>query len=249
MDRRETGITNQTGHIRDVCRAFRNGLQSILDDVLHGAYVFGAAAFPDTLPTHDIDFHVLLTRRLIGDEKPLLEAMHRDLGDRYPPLGADMDGYYILVEDAQHREPPRSELWANAVDDSWALHCAHIRAGRCIVLTGPDPSGIYPEPTWNELEATLYHELEYVQNHLKEYPDYCILNLCRLIYSFETRDVVVSKAGAAEWAMRTLPEDWHRCIDLACRSYAGDASLRDQALMRVDLAEFFRYALLRINSD
>lgn len=241
-------MKDQSEHIRDVCRAFRNGLQSILGKALHGAYVFGAAAFPDKVPTRDIDFHVLLTRHLIGDEKPLLEAMHRDLGERYPPLGVDMDGYYIRLEDAQHHESPRSELWANAVDEAWALHCAHIRAGRCIVLTGPDPADIYPEPTWEALETALYHELAYVRDHLNEYPDYCILNLCRLIYSFRTRDVVISKAAAADWAVETLPGEWHRCIGLACRSYSGQTGPRDQALMRADLARFFPYAMACIDA-
>jgi hypothetical protein len=56
-----------------------------------------------------------------------------------------------------------------------------------------------------------------VEQHLQDYPDCCILNLCRLIYSFATRDVVISKATA--WADANLPA-WRRYIILPAESAA-----------------------------
>jgi len=129
-----------------IADAFARELARILGKNLHSAVINGAAAFPDTLPTGDIDFHVLLHRTLTNAERTALEAMHRALAKRFPP---------------------------------------------------------------------------------HEYPNYCTLNLCRLAYSFETRDVVISRAGAARWALDALP-NWRDAIHLTVASYEGRASEADR---------------------
>jgi hypothetical protein len=156
-----------------------------------------------------------------------------------------MDGYYILLADARRNSPPKSQMWDRATDNSWALHREHIRAGRCIVLHGPDPREIYPPATWPEIETALFSELDYIEKHLQQYPDYCILNLCRLIYSFETRDVVISKAKASDWAYDALPE-WKRHIDLARKSYAHKATKDDREFMLSETERFYLFAQSRI---
>ena len=96
-----------------------------------------------------------------------------------------------------------------------------------------------------ELETALQSELTYVENHLDEYPDYCILNLCRLVYSFETRDVVISKASAAEWACEALP-GWRHVIDMARGSYPGKATREDRKRMREYVRALYEEASARI---
>ncbi len=228
-----------------IINAFARDLKQILGVKLYAAYVFGAAAFPDTIPAHDIDFHVILKSKLTSDERYQLEELHKFLAKKFPPLGGEMDGYYILLEDALHKEPPRSQMWKCATDDSWALHCEHIRAGRHIILHGPDPRKIYPKPTWSMLEVALRGEFDYVEKHLREYPDYCILNLCRLIYSFETKDVVVSKAQAAEWAYRALPK-WKRHVELAMKSYNNQATPEDNQFLLTEVGLLLKFARKRI---
>ncbi len=226
-------------------QAFAEGLKRILGEKLHGAYVYGAAAFPDAFPTGDIDYHVILNSVLTDGERSELEGLHELLAEQYPPLGGEMDGYYILLDDARRESPPRSQMWRRATDDSWALHREHIRAGRRIVLHGPDPTGIYPPASWPEIESALYGEVDYVEKHLHQYPDYCILNLCRLIYSFETKDVVVSKAQASDWACDALPE-WRRHIELARKSYARQATPEDRQFMLAEVETFLEFARTRI---
>jgi hypothetical protein len=227
--------------------AFRQGLHEILGGKLVGAYIYGAAAFPDAVPTGDIDFHVILAEPLAASERSALEALHEDLGRRFPPLGVDMDGYYLLLEDARGTSPPRSQMWARAVDTSWALHREHIRAGRCIVLQGPEPAEIYPPASWPEIEGALVSELAYVEKHLREYPDYCILNLCRLVYSFQTRDVVVSKAAAAEWAREALPA-WRRAVEVAMATYPGQATPEERGFLLAEAEGLLTFARARIEA-
>ena len=234
--------------VPDLTGSFTVGLRHILGGNLVGAYVYGAAAFADGTPLGDVDFHVIVRQPLDECERAALEELHEELARDFPPLGAELDGYYLLLEDAQRRKPPQSQMWARATDTAWALHRAHILAGRCIVLYGPDPATIYPLTDWPELEAALWSELDFVERHLHDYPAYCILNLCRLIYSFRMGDVVVSKTAAAAWALEHLPA-WRRHFNLAQKSYAGQATAEDQAFMHSEVQRFYKFALARIKKN
>jgi hypothetical protein len=234
--------------IQELCQVFLNGLNTALGDKLYGVYLYGALAFPEGGPTGDIDFHVILSEKLNDREKSELDELHATLARDFPPLGADMDGYYILLEEARQTSPPRHQLLADVLDNSWALHREHIRAGRCIVLQGPDPRQVYPAASWPELASALDGELDYVANHLTEYPAYCILNLCRLIYSFDTGDVVVSKRASARWAHDAFPE-WRPHIEAATRSYDRRATAQDRELLESEVGAFFDFACERIRES
>jgi len=231
--------------VKIIGQAFVNGLKRILGEKLYGTYIYGAAAFPDAVPTGDIDYHVILQEKLNNSERRELEMLHESLSEQYPPLGGEMDGYYILLCDAQRSTPPKSQMWQCATDESWALHCEHIRAGRHIILHGPDPSTIYSRASWSDIEKALFGELDFVERHLHKYPDFCILNLCRLIFSFETKEIVVSKAQTSEWAFNALPE-WKRHIELARKSYSNQASNEEKHFMLSEVSSFFKFAHERI---
>ncbi|UCB52930.1 MAG: DUF4111 domain-containing protein [Candidatus Zixiibacteriota bacterium] len=233
--------------VRAIGEAFVHGLRRILAKKLYGLYIYGAAAFPEDVPTGDIDFHVILTDPLAKDERSRLYELHDSLARDFPPLGVDMDGYYILLADARSASPPQSQMWQRAIDESWALYRQHVRAGRVIVLHGPDPKEIYPTATWPEIEQALERELQYVEDHLDQYPHYCILQLCRLIYSHETRDVVVSKAQASDWAGDAFPE-WKRHIELARKSYARQATPEDTEFMLTEIRAFLKFAHTQIEN-
>jgi hypothetical protein len=224
---------------------FARGLRDILREKLYAAYIYGAAAFPDDVPTGDIDFHVILTGPLTEEEKTRLYALHDALAQKHPPLAVDMDGYYILLKDARGATPPRSEMWQRATDTSWALHREHIRSGRYLALYGPDPREIYQPATWPEIEEALKMELHYADRYLEEHPHYSILQFIRLIYTYETRDPVISKAQAARWARDAMPE-WSRHVDLARKAYAGRATEEERAFMLEGAKQLRDVALKRI---
>ena len=234
--------------IQGLCVALLSGLNAALEEKLFGVYVYGAAAFPDAVPTGDIDFHVILREPLNDQERLAVNDLHAALAREFPALGVELDGYYILLEEARQTSLPTHQLQTDIVDSSWALHREHIRAGRCFVLRGPDPKEVYPAASWPELEEALCGELRYVEEHLGVYPDYCILNLCRLMYTFETQDVVVSKAGAAAWALDAFPK-WRRHIELAMKSYAGQATPEDREFMLTEMESLYRFACAHIEAS
>lgn len=237
--------TKVTKLVTTICTDFTKGLRDILGDNLYGVYIYGAAVFPDTLPLGDIDFHVILKNNISEAEKKQIETFHEKLAKLYPPLGGELDGFYILLEDVNKEAPPKSQLWNHAIDESWALHREHVLAGRCIVFFGPEPDKVYKHATWPELNVALHKELDYAKKYLMVYPDFCFLNLCRLIYSFETKEVVVSKAQAASWGIENLPE-WRKYLELALKSYEKQATPEDRQFILDGIKEFFEFAGSRI---
>ena len=235
--------------LQGFCVAFVSGLNAVLGENLNGVYLYGAWAFPEGTKRGDIDFHVILRRALSDREKLALSDLHTALAREFPLLvGEGLDGYYILLEEARRTTSPRHQLLDDVVDESWALHRAHVRAGRCIVLQGPDPREVYPAASWEELANALQGELAYVEKHLIDYPAYCVLNLCRLMYSYETRDVVVSKYASARWACHAYPERGSY-IEAARKVYEVTASTREKELLKSGIACFFDFACERIRES
>jgi len=235
-------------HLEPLCTAFIRGLDAVLGDKLYAVYLYGAIAFPEADAGGDVDLHAIVREPLTDVEKAGLKDLHAALARDYPPSGADMDGYYLLLDDARRTTPPVHQFLPGAIDRSWALHCAHMRAGRCIRLRGPDPTEIYPAVSWPELEVALWQEHNFVAKHLPEYPDYCILNLCRLMYSFQTHVVVVSKRFSEAWAKAAFPQ-WSPLINGARASYDRGHPDEDQTLLAARIAPFYEFAMEQIHAS
>lgn len=225
--------------VREVCRAFVCGLEAILDANLHGIYMHGASMFPDSGPIQDIDCHVILAGPLSSRNKDVILQLQRDIAERFPPLGGELDAYFVLYDDALKTSPPTHQLQPGMRDESWALHCAHVRAGRYIRLFGPSPVVIFPAPSWPEITTALEHELAFIQQNLR-YPDYCVYNMCRIIYSVQERNVVVSKFFSGEWASELFPE-WKPLIDAAVASYHGTETPDEAALLKTGVESFVEF--------
>jgi hypothetical protein len=230
--------------VEDVCSAFTDGLKRILGSKLYGVYMYGAAVFPDTGPVQDIDCHVILQDRLTDGERSALLSLDKDLARRFPTLGSELDAYFILLEDAKGASPPQHQLDPTVYDDSWALHCAHIRAGYYVCLCGPEPVEMFPEPSRSDIEAALDHELKYVEENLHHLA-YCILNLCRIMYSHAEKNPVVSKQFSGLWASERFPE-WESLISGAMRFYRKEGSREDNRLMSERMSAFLVFARERI---
>jgi hypothetical protein len=210
--------------------AFVAELKATLGPSFSGLFLYGAACFP---PSSVIDFdgHVLLNEPLTDEDCKNLDAMHARL--RPLPLGDEMDVWYITLEDARSAKPPTHQRNTTMSDGSWALHRAHVHAGRFIQAAGPDPRDIVPVPTWPELDDALRNELRWLSDHFHDAPAYVTLNLCRILASYENRDVILSKLQAGIWAIGALDVDHHPRIRTALSSYeagksgAGEPELED----------------------
>ena len=177
-----------------------------------------------------------------------LHAVLIELNEGFPDSIDELDGYYILLSDARKISIPLHQVYPDIPDEAWPLHVAHMRAGYCIVLHGPDPNSFLPEPTWQDLaiglEAILNHALKYLDQH----PDYCILVFCRLLYSYNTRDVVVSKRRAAEWTCKHFPE-WRELVESALQIFEREEREEDQITAQSEIKEFYRFICSEIEGN
>ena len=230
---------------QDVCTLLVDGLKTVLADNLFGIYLYGALVFPETRYVKDIDLHVIVNRPLTAVQQEEIRHLHRTLAEEFPQVGDDIDAWYLLLDDAQKEPSPRHQINPDLSDASWALHRAHIRAGFCIVLHGPEPEQVFPAPTWPEIVQGLEVELGYVKALLTRYPEYCILNLCRLIYSYQMKNAVISKRASAEWTLNQS-DTWGNLIEAALRVYEEEAREGDKRLLESEIQAFYQFACDRI---
>jgi hypothetical protein len=220
--------------------ALLRGFTAILGDGLASFFLYGAVAFdrPEGWRI-DFDFHVLLHRRLEDTERAAIAQLYADVGAA-SELGRDLDGYFVLLRDATSTEKPRHQLDRTILDEAWALHRAHVHAGRYFLVAGLDPREIVPPPAWPELDEALRGEIEFVEEH-EEATAFGILNGARVLYSYANHDVVISKYQAAQWALRSLPVEWHAGVEAALRYYARAAVEGDERVLQQWRAPFVAY--------
>jgi hypothetical protein len=235
--------------VRPLVERFRSGLIAALGSNLVGAYLMGSIAFArGSRHVGDVDFHVFVRRPLSPQEKRDLGRLHRDLalGHR---LGDELDGLYLLRSKARRRGRPAGvgfgedgRARSDVRDDMWALHRAHVHGGASVALIGPAPTAIYPTVAWPEIARALREEFSRLRKGLDRYPAYTTLQLCRLMYTWRTRKPVVSKRGAAAWALRTLPTAWRTHVRTALHAYSARESGREIPALRRSMVAFYGFA-------
>lgn len=253
---RWTRITHQTHpppeSVRRLAEEFRDGLFQILKGKLIGAYLLGSVAFPGYNPVSgDIDFFVIIRERLDEQEFASLEILHSFLSVKFE-FGEKLDGYYLPLAKAQGEGTPKNLVYSahgrmgsGRSDSAWALHREHFYGSAFVRLQGRDPKTIFRAPDVSAIRSALYREFHYAKSIIDTDSWWAILSLCRLMYTFEKGKVVVSKVGAARWAMRTLPK-WRMLIRSAIRTYQRTEKRMDQVLQRRRAREFLGFATVRI---
>lgn len=227
--------------VREACARLSTGLSGLLGRDLVALWAYGAATFPDR-PARlgDVDTHAVLAGRPDTDASIAIDRLHETIAEE---CGIEWDSWYILESDARKADPPRHALRTDLVDDAWALHRAHWLAGQVVVLHGRSPAELVTAPTRAELEEGLREELLYIDELIAQGRDdaghaaFMVWNACRIMYSLETRDVVVSKRASALWALENLPSTWHPAIRAAGRVYDDQPSKDDELVLRAHLTE------------
>lgn len=248
-------ISKLPPEVRDLVREFRVHLSTFLGKNLVGAYLFGSIAFPEYEPrAGDIDFYTVTRRQLGPREITDLDVMHRYLAAKFV-FGRKLDGFYIPLTKARRSRSPRGLVHAThgtihkgGHDDAWALHREHFHQGACVRLHGPRPDAVFPLTDWGSIRRDLYRGLVYTRSIIASNPWWAVLNLCRLVYSFKTGRVAVSKLQSAKWALENLDSRWRPLIMSAIRTYEQRGSRRDRAILKRDAKRFLGYASVRVTA-
>ena len=224
-----------------------------LSNNLVAAYLHGSVAFPEYCPeAGDIDFYVVVRRSLYSSEVKRLDRLHRRLGANFE-FGIKLDGFYIPYAAARTHENPRNLVYGahgrihrGGSDAAWPLHREHFARSAYIRIYGPRAGRIFSRANWTEIRRALYRQLVYARKIIDSDPWWSVLNLCRLVYTFKTQNVAVSKLGAARWALKKLPSRWKPVIRSAVKRYRGTADRRDRTILRRDARKFLGFASVRV---
>jgi hypothetical protein len=219
----------------------RDALREIVGDDLVAVWAHGGTTFTSD-PAHsgDLDTYVIVGRTGEGYAQRTADAQYAIAQE----LGVEWDTWYVLADDAKRPEAPHHAFRPERRDTAWAVNRAHWLAGRYVLLHGAQPAEVVPAPTWAELEADMSRELEHIERHILEgdtdpyEATYAVFNGSRILHSLETRDVAISKRAAGAWALEHLPDRWHPALRAGMRSYAGEATADDEALLAAEMAPF-----------
>lgn len=243
-------LADLPGGLRRALSRLCADLQALLGPDLVSLWAHGATTLPDRPKRPgDVDTHAVLRRQPTLPMATRIDDIHQEIAR---DAGLEWDSWYILESAARLAQPPRHALDDDKVDGAWGLHRAHWLAGRFVVLHGQAPTDFVIPPTWRELEQGLRVELADIdrvlaggQNDLY-HRAYVVANACRIIYSLDTRDVVVSKRAAARWSLDHLPAGWHPAIEAAVRAYDGEASRDDLPVLDASLLAIVSAARARL---
>ena len=168
-------------------------------------------------------------------------------------FGSKLDGFYIPYASVRRRASPENLVYGahgrihrGGSDDAWAIHREHFARSAYIRLYGPNASRIFSRANWPEIRSELYRQLGYARKIIDSDPWWSILNLCRLIYDFKRGNIVVSKMGAARWALKRLPSRWKPVIKSAIKTYKGIGVRKDRKILKRDARRFLGFASIRV---
>ncbi len=238
--------------VQGLVAEFREQLPKVLGKNLVGTYLFGSIAFPEYEPrAGDIDFYTVIRRRLGAREIRDLDRMHRVLTAKFD-FGRKLDGFYIPLFQARRSRSSRrlvssshGRIHRGGFDDAWALHREHFRRGAYIRLHGPRSRDIFSTADLSSIRKALYRGLAYSRNIIDSDPWWAVLNLCRVVYTFRTGRIAVSKLQGARWALKELDPKWRPPIMAAIRTYKRQGSSRDRAVLKKYARGFLGYASVR----
>ncbi|GIP31832.1 aminoglycoside adenylyltransferase domain-containing protein [Paenibacillus sp. J2TS4] len=226
--------------VKAITEAHLDLLHSTLPDRVEGYYLNGSTAlgaYNDGLS--DIDFIAVMRRTLTEADQNALLQVHRQLQRRFS--ATFLDGSYIVKEDLEHlnhKAAPCLRFNEGKFRGIESLDKDSIDVYQFITygipLRGPEPSAYQIEIDWDRLLAEMKTNLNTYwvnwRNRCAKFPslsylalyvslsgiEWGVLGVTRLYYTFRERDII-SKIGAGEYALRTLPERWHRIVKEAMR--------------------------------
>ena len=244
-------------------------VQAILGEQFVGMYLYGSLAYGGFDRASDVDF-VVVTDGVLPDETFLaLQAMHNRIATLDSWCANQLEGSYIPRQalrtfDRQHvfhlhiDRGPDEKLHRMQIDDPkvsrawWGgwVFLRHVLWKHGIPLAGPDLRTLVEPVQLGELRQAALTNLEGWLEPLLDAPSelahpgyqpYCVLTICRLLFTLET-DRIATKQAAASWAVERLEPRWCALIERALtnRLYPPN-TVHPDAIQ--ETRDFIRYTL------
>lgn len=228
--------------LRGCLETFVAGVQDLLQANFVGAYLVGSLATGDFDADSDIDFLVVTDEELTDAQVQSLQALHLDLHSLGTYPAQHLEGSYIPGNLLNRADQVGTQpLWyidngstvleRSVHDNKW--HVRWILRERAITLSGPDPRDLVqpvsPEVLVREMVATVeklncYFAAEIGKPlgwfNTRFAQSFAVLTCCRMLHTVQS-GAVGSKLAGVEWALRSLPAEWHPLVRLAWAEREG----------------------------
>jgi predicted nucleotidyltransferase len=197
----------------------REELPRVLGDRLSGLYLYGSLVLGDFDPDiSDVDFLAVLSSPPEEADLPRLEQMHRELEERQPFWNGRVEVAYVSSSALKSfrsesskiaKISPGEPLHLIDAGREWLVNWYVIRE-QGVALLGPAPDAFIDPISFEEFRLTVKAHAQSWRDGVHEATErpaqaYAILTMCRALYAWQMGEQV-SKAQAAAWAERQLPE-------------------------------------------
>ncbi|MRX53009.1 DUF4111 domain-containing protein [Bacillus idriensis] len=242
-------LTNERNHIpkdvKEVVDAYLKMLEARLPNVLESFYLSGSVslgAYQEGVS--DLDFYGVVKEKLTETDVEVLKQVHQEMKKQFST--PSLDGMYVTREDLEGRNTRESSCpyfnegklqmyrpFRRNWIDAYQLKTYGITIKGLPIKTYNLPAD------WKHLKTNLVENINgYWLNWVKDcerltslqFPglyvsgsmiEWGVLGVTRLFYSIREEDIT-SKVGAGEYALRTVPEEYHQIITEALRIRNGN---------------------------
>jgi hypothetical protein len=248
-------------------------LDSKLLNFLEAYYIYGSISLGAfTKGLSDIDFIAVVKQQVTADELSILKQVHRDLHSQFPKT--ILDGKYITSADMQQlNKGERPYLLFNEGKyrgirpfnknsiDAYQLKVYGI------TIKGKATNEYNYIVDWDilihnmhgnlnmywvnwRIKCERFISLSYVGLLFKlNMIEWGVLGVSRIYYTFKEKQIT-SKVGAGEYALRSVPERWHKIINESMRLRKGITKSYYTSIIkrRNDALDYINYIIREINS-
>jgi hypothetical protein len=179
----------------------------------------------------DCDFLVVLRGPLLPEQEAQLRELHRDIYHRPGHWTQHLEGSYAPESELRTLQGlGRTWLYLDNAhaEMEWSTHCNSLEhrwtlRESGVVLAGPDPKELVDEVDPDAMRAKMRELIDSFLPDLQSWirlddiawaQRYAVTTLCRMLYSFQTGDIV-SKRAALIWAKSHLDSAWSDLIQRA----------------------------------
>jgi len=237
-------------------------MEQALPAYLTGFYLHGSIALGAFDPHFsDIDFIAVISRPSTPSDREALARLHQELRQKFP--GETLSGGYLQAHDLGQFENTITPhpFYQDGVFHAQGQHDINTVTwwtlkNRGVTLLGRDAQRLDFSVDWDKLIADMHENLNtywaaYATKLgrmawlLSDYGiQWAILGVLRQYYTFNEQNIT-SKIGAGEYALKTLPKNWHPIIQeaLNIRSQKRPSLYRWRVIRAVEAMRFLRYVM------
>ena len=249
-----------TAHTDNLIKEFTEQSKSILRDSLVGIYLHGSAVMGCFNPQKsDIDLIIVVDRPMSDSVKRAYMDMVVRCSAAGPAKGIEMS---VVLRDVckpfvyptpfelhfseghrkWYQEDPDDYIRKmKGTDKDLAAHFTIInKRGKC--LCGAPIEAVFAEVPGCDYMDSIWNDIAEAPEQITEDTMYLTLNLARVLV-YKEEGLVLSKKEGGEWALASLPSEYHPLIAGAMREYSENARIiYDEVLAR----KYAGYVISRI---